>query len=143
MTKQEKKTVVIDRARWLTGRYDRNSSVGPTYLLNSKGMMCCLGFALNQVCGVPKKDLRSKPMPRHLIVERNLEPFAWTSKRDWEQQYARCDSTLTWDASSINDDDSFTDAEREEKLIKLFAKEDIELSFTGRYPSRSAPFTKK
>ena len=142
----QKKKVVIDRATWMTGRYDKSDSAGPTYLLNGKGMMCCLGFALNQVCGVPKMDLRSKAMPRHLTVEKDLEPFASTfSCNSWGEgrQRIRCDSDLTSAASTINDDADLTDAEREAKLVKLFAKDDIELSFTGRYPSRKASFPRK
>jgi hypothetical protein len=110
--------LVIDRAKW-----------GKGVLLNKDdGTMCCLGFA-SLACGVPVAKLNylngtNKGFPDH---EWDIPEWMKNGNHDGAPASARRQAVL------INDSHTLTNAEKEEQLIKLFAAQGTELSFTGEY----------
>ena len=102
------KEFTVDRARW-----------GQGALLNN-GKMCCLGF-LSEACGIAlsRFGMRGYPDPEWTEVP---EVFRHPRGR-WRDAPGRT-------AANINDGQD-EDSEKESKLIALFAKHGIKLSFTG------------
>lgn len=99
--------LVIDRSLW-----------GAGLLLKSEdNTMCCLGFA-SLACGVPINYIKDIGMPQ----------YSWFEVNHW----MRCSPTA-FSAIHINDDDTITGPEKEAKLIELFGKNGVKLSFTGEY----------
>lgn len=95
--------LVIDRAKW-----------GKGALLTNEGKMCCLGF-LSVACGY------------ELPLDTSYPFNYWT---DIDVKWRRPFGTLALRASTINDSDhSWVD--KETMLIKLFAEDNIKLSFIG------------
>jgi hypothetical protein len=122
MANRKVTTLVIDRAKW-----------GTEYLLNSEGTMCCLGFlALKCGADLTEIDEESSPKavpnvdwPAELIkIGRNLLRVG--KFRDVIQN-----SELTMKMMEINDDSGLKWSDKEKKLIPLFKKAGIKLSFKG------------
>lgn len=105
--------LVIDRAKW-----------GKGALLTNEGKMCCLGF-LSVACGY------------ELPLDTGY-PFNYWTDIDvkWRGALpARCDAgDFALRASTINDSDHSW-ADKETMLIKLFAEDNIKLSFVGEHMS--------
>jgi hypothetical protein len=115
------KTLKVNRATWRCGSYnDYKHGIGPTYLLNEQGFMCCLGHCSLQL-GATEKDILDKAGPSSVRI--NLGPL------HKDDGYT---SVLAEKAMEINDDE-YTREERELKLTKLFAEYDLELVFEGDY----------
>lgn len=124
--------LTIDRSKWANPGLDNGSSM----LLNSDGGMCCLGFACI-AAGVPEEEIFDRGEPEGLDVAAvKRAPDGWSSLL-WhieEADYSPAvvgNSKFARAAIRINDDVLYTQAEREEKLIKLFADNGVELEFTG------------
>lgn len=114
-------TVPIERSSW----QNANHKCGATKLLNEYGMKCCLGFGC-KVAGANDDELLFKPAPNSL--KRLLPPFnASTTSNEFFNTH------LSQRAIDINDDHSFTNAEREAKLIELGKLYDVEFVFSGEY----------
>ena len=119
--------VVIDRSKWRTG-FDGPTAHGdgPTQLLNYEGYRCCLGF-IASACGIDDEHLVrcsipglvSLPPYNQLPIElKSSSPIDYVS-----------------DALLINDNGYSTRTAKEQKLLDLFKKSSINLSFTGEYES--------
>lgn len=112
------KSFTVDRARWGKNALKRRDN----------GKMCCLGF-LSLACGVPEAKLCLEDGQ-----ERGFPDTGWPGYPDFtlpdDDGEHIGSSSLEDRAASINDGD-LDDADKEAKLIELFAKHNIELTFTG------------
>lgn len=144
-----KHRLVIERAKWACYNYDRDFEVddngddnplyvgGPTghgdaELLNEQGAMCCLGFAMAQA-GLPAESYlytgTPEGIPLLVLQEAPNKEFLELFVKDNDDGIGWSDTTFCNDAVGINDDPRLGVEEREQKLIKLFAKNDVELVF--------------
>lgn len=176
------KKFTVDRSRWVNGsncqyyysigkKYGTGTKEFPGYvkddskfnignysaLLNEKGNMCCLGFATEQLCNVPKEKLLDVGMPNSDDV---CGSEGYKFFPDVENYFTKEEMSklIGWDYSSfdnqytnrypdndefharfydraveINDDTSITNDERESKLTELFKKFKIDVEFVGEY----------
>lgn len=102
----DKFTVI--RSKWGQGR-----------LLTNDGKMCCLGF-LSKACGYSDKDLGTRSFPNS-YWDRIPDKFRYAATAAYHARLATV-------AAQINDLDAPL-AEKEAKLITLFAKNGITLTF--------------
>ena len=115
------KNLTVRRSNWTGRKENRNYPMSPSSLLVNEGSrfdgeMCCLGF-LCKAMGVPKKVMTGMPFPAHL-------------RDDFDIEFNSIYPTINaFDIAKVNDDRDLTQAEREEKLIELFAESDIKLTF--------------
>lgn len=102
--------LVIDRSKW-----------GMNRLIREDGRMCCLGHAAS-ACGVSLEKLRTRVMP----------DSSWDINPGLSEGFGGDRDVLPvgLPAQSINDS-NMTWPDKETRLIKLFAINGIELSFTG------------
>jgi hypothetical protein len=116
---------VIDRSKWRTGGAKFNHKYGPTYLLNSKGFMCCLGFFCNQIenrttyeiLGVPDPvGIHDEGMSTILIGDDGFN-------KPWVQS-----------AIETNDDYDLSKETREERIHQLFKDNRYDVKFINEYP---------
>lgn len=112
--------LVITRSKWSTPDTLKKGEMN--FLLRSNGRMCCLGFACIEL-GLKEEDILKNSMPNVVIHETSqlTKPLLW--------QKGMTDSALSYDAAEINDNKDITNEQREVKLIELFAKNNITLSF--------------
>lgn len=90
--------VIVDGHTWGRGEKNIVNQLNSGYqvvesrLYNScNGLMCCLGFAGEQVCGIPKETLDGVTMPSHL-------------KREWQTEgLSGPDEQVYPDLATIND----------------------------------------
>lgn len=121
------KKVVIDRSRWLCGH--TLWTLGPSYLLDGRGNMCCLGFVCSAE-GVADKDMLYVVTPRYL-------PTA-PSTLSVDKMYPTL-TDLANTAMEYNDNSSLSKSGREKAIKQLFDYEGIyELEFVGEYPNELA-----
>ena len=118
----------IDRSTWRTGQDGENKTgEGPTLLHNHQGFMCCLG-QISLQCGIPKDKLTGitpaqiDPEYKHKVLDIGLL-----------QDPIQRSSQLSILAMNINDLKGTTPTQKEEHLIELFKKENLELEFVGEY----------
>lgn len=113
----------INRKKWLNGSNNNGNSV----LWDScekKG--CCLGHAIHQVSGKSWESLDSLFTPEEVFQRQDV--LGLTKREGWfESSYQ--DSDFTERAIAINDNINISDMQREKRLIKLFRKNKIRLSF--------------
>lgn len=124
------RSIKINRAKWRSGGYSSDAKkacgIGDTRLLNGKGFMCCLGFATQQLARKSKDTFEDVTLPQNLKYV--------ISKLTYKDEYDRKVATpLTDKAVDINDNEDITLKQRESRLIKLFAKHGLELTFFGEY----------
>jgi hypothetical protein len=151
-------TITIDRSRWLHGEGGRASSLQRA----TDGKRCCIGF----VClafGAKEEDIIGKANPVRLDKPiHRLGPWvvdALDSKDGNTALYAafaindarigRVPGTepvlfgpsqeIAEYAAKYGDGPIASDADREARLVKLFASQGIELVFEGEYPTPPAP----
>lgn len=115
------KKVTIDRNTWARG-YLRNNSLYDS----SDQKMCCLGFASMQLLSTQQEDMESLLSPSDLV--NNCDYIQDTESIFTYASEGFRDSDFSNEAMVINDSD-ISEEEREEKLIKLFAENNIELEF--------------
>lgn len=121
--------LVINRAKWRCGGENgvkTQRGVGETLLLNNDGAQCCLGQISQQV-GISKKEILNSACPGDLSKKIPL-----LSNKSKVKGYFE-DSSLSEQAMEINDDITFNDKEREQKLKLLFSKYKHKLEFKGLY----------
>jgi hypothetical protein len=122
----KKDYLIIDRSRWRTGGLyngKNQTGFGGTFLLNSEGFMCCLGFRCHQM-GIPKKDLLDKQTPLSIATDWDIP--------DLIDSYGK-NSAFTAKAVKINDDNSLTSEEREKRITEHFATIGVTVEFKGKY----------
>lgn len=118
--------IVVNRDKWANPSFNNGDSA----LLNSRGNMCCLGFALLQ-CGVPEDGLSDIGTPEGISLSLfySLDPatqelvthFARVGERE-DGSPDLIDTELSNEAVNINDDGTIDLDEREQRLIELFKK---------------------
>lgn len=111
--------LVIDRRKWLRG--------GKSVLRTGDGKMCCLGFACIQ-SGLSEKDIENLTTPSKITCSFE-DTFNLITDYDNNSNNIPIDSEFADQAMFINDDDSIFDTEREEELVNLFSKNNIDLKF--------------
>jgi len=116
----------IDRAKWRTGRYDRDDRrAGRTALLNAEGFQCCLGFYLESA-GIGREVLRNEVYPQG-VAGGGID-LGWLVDKDGrDSEAAEC-------LIGENDCGEITDDQREAAIAELFAEQRIEVEFVGEYP---------
>lgn len=113
--------LVITRSKWSTPDTFETKNISSLLCLNGK--MCCLGFACLEL-GLKEEDILLKSMPVTVINEPSQFTFPMTNYSNKFVNTAFADT-----AADINDDEDITNEQREERLTKLFAKNNITLSF--------------
>jgi|ERR1044072_2212079 hypothetical protein len=123
--------VIVDRNKWRTGEIGENATGKGenTYLLNSDGSMCCLGFACIQT-GIPRNKVLEISSPED-VFEKSESIIIPKFSRVVSTNFR--DTKLSKDAIRINDDNKSTPEQKERKLRKLFGKYGIDLEFIGEY----------
>ena len=107
------KKFTVKRSKWLRG-------TGNGKLLNLQGKMCCLGFAVNQICRIPKKKLLREWSPLD-VVKDTLRDGVFT--KDDNNKY------FVEQAIKANDNGAISDKAREARLTKIFKKAGIKVIF--------------
>lgn len=105
------KKFTVRRSKWLRGGDN-------ACLLDDNGNMCCLGFGVNQICRVPKKDLLHELRP-YFVLDRDT-PFTHSEGEDRHF----IDKVV-----EINDSRDISDSVREKRLTKLFKENGIKVTF--------------
>jgi hypothetical protein len=112
------KTIRINRAKWLRG------SVGSSYnslWCSERQAGCCLGHAIHQTAKCSWNDLRDLTTPPLYYSKPSfltkLGPDGFTS------------NDFADEAMNINDTNAISEEQREKRLIKLFAENNIKLEF--------------
>lgn len=130
--------LVIDRSRRLRG--DIFSGEG-SYLLDEQGRQCCLGFFLSS-CRVPKDRLLDECLPsgigwwpKYATFEHDIPKSAMWLVEEVGKEGQRVESFFT----SVNDDSSFLEPERERRIKALFAEYGVRVKFVGRTPRHRTP----
>lgn len=138
--------VQIDRKKWLRG-----SDEGA--LRNESGAQCCLGFVCKKLgltnneifdVGMPDDVLYNEIIPefRKMTLKERLAPLIRVEdarNRQWVEEAATINDDFSLPGSwydehekySYEEEHEATEKMREEKLIKLFAKNGFELKFIG------------
>lgn len=114
----------IDRSKWLCG-------TGDGFLLDGNGNKCCLGF-WSLACGAAKKDILGRITPEEIYRRGNLEMpgmLAWSPE-------TRNNNRLSTRLMKNNDDEGYTNAERERLIQEGFKTIDVEVVYTGEYPPK-------
>lgn len=126
---------VVDRSKWRCGGHQSNPhSHGPgmTYLQNSYGYRCCLGFCALQ-CGLTEKEIYHVDFPGRLRVSFKDHPrlTAFVNTKMSITKYPN--SRLSEKALGINDAGRLTDEKREKQLTELFAEYGHTIRFVGEF----------
>lgn len=137
MNGEKKRKFIIDRSKWRCGGEtgENAKGFGSTRLLNGEGYMCCLGQIAKQL-GYINADLigLGEPYELHDDDEKNFEENILVNSDT-------CNTDLTSDAMSINDDADITIKERERQLKARFKEEGISLVFVGKSIKNSKEWT--
>jgi hypothetical protein len=110
----------IERAKWLRGETD-------SWLLRPKDQkMCCLGFFC-LAAGIERDRIWMKTTPQVLCRDEEQIPHELQGLVD--SMGKPTNSALCTSLIEVNDDNSITDEEREQGIIRLFAKIGHEVTF--------------
>lgn len=117
--------LIIDRSKWRTGGSVSNKDLkyGKTQLLNTQGMMCCLGFYCEQIENVSKEHLLEMTFPEEVDIICSTSILI--------REYV--DTVFTEHAININDDSDISSEEREKAIIKHFNEINVEVIFKNEY----------
>lgn len=126
------RSIKIDRKKWFRGKIRSQDSV--SYLWDSRERKgCCLGHAIHQACNRSWKSLDKLVDPNDVFHQQDIlgliEEVIVGSPFDGSDQIIYMRSDFTDRAISINDNMKISDKAREKRLIKLFRKNKIRLSF--------------
>ena len=125
----KKDYLIINRAKWRTGgiyNSKNQTGIGGTFLLNSEGFMCCLGFRCHQM-GIPKKDLLDKQTPGCIAADWDIPDLINSHGKN---------SAFIAKAIKINDNSGITSEEREKTITEHFATIGVTVEFKGKYPKK-------
>lgn len=119
------RSFTIDRFRWLHGEGSDKS-----YLFRPEDKkQCCLGFYL-EACGLKRADLRHQ-LPSDCSGPRSdLVPVWLLGRRAFS---GRIDSPQSSQLMRVNDSESWTDEERETRIIEIFKRKGVKVKFVGKY----------
>ncbi len=121
-TKTRTRKVKISRKKWLRGNND-------SYMVNSRGHMCCLGFAANQISRIPKKDMCMISVPEEVYSKDSFLTNVDHVRHGMSGMNISFNNDFADKAMRINDNKEISDKMREYKLKLLFEKHGIELTF--------------
>ncbi len=115
-------TCVLNRSTLLTGAAEKamRPVEGSMLFHEPTGLACALGQYLLRV-GIPSAHLAGK----HIVDEHWILP----DTAEWVQE----ETGLVDDILDTNDSRTLHQIRREAKLKKLFAEQDVNVTFTGRY----------
>ena len=117
---------IIDYSKWRCGGNGENKlGEGETYMLNQEGFMCCLGQCQSQL-GIPDGVLSKKGEPEEIGRVDGI--FNCKVYYDDDDELI-CNTVLSDNAISINDDDYTTPFEKMNGLKELFEANKHEISF--------------
>jgi hypothetical protein len=118
----KKKEIVINRAKWRTGKKGPFATgKGDTQLCNSSKFKCCLGFitiANRVTCGDAIGPAGTLKLVPGLTEEDTITGYGNTE--------------LSVEAIDINDDEATTLAQKEKQLKELFKDSPYKLKFIGK-----------
>lgn len=114
----------VDISKW--ARQTNGIDCGGSSLRNDLGYQCCLGFCVRQM-GVSPVTILGRGMPYDLA--NYIGP----------KRYEKIEKVLGFladDAARINDEENYSDAEKQKRLKKLFKKNGHSITFfdSGRKP---------
>jgi hypothetical protein len=137
-TESSKKVeLVIDRSRWLTGEYCDVTS-RRSKLLDSYGMMCCLGFAA-KTAGCSDRKILDVEVPARVNGNVSMKKLEKLNLLEGElnNNITHSIDLLVNDAMCINDMSGSTLSRkmRERKIKRVLGELNFEVKFTGRYPN--------
>lgn len=127
-------TLAIDRLTWLRGTKE-----GAVLKSEQDGRQCCLGFE-TKACGFTDADILGRALPSSIPPDQYKRPgidqdrWAKLAMATGLEEYVEAttvDSDFSMQAAKINDDAAIPEEVREQKLIELFAGQDIALSFVN------------
>lgn len=112
------KEFTIKRSEWLRGEMDES------YLLRaSDRKRCCIGFYLS-ACGIDDIDLLAKRSPHDLS---SIMGKHWLLHKHTNGEIHDSDKCSNLIIS--NDAETFTQKQREQQIVEIFAEQGIEASF--------------
>lgn len=127
MKSKSKLSFTINRAKWRSGGEDDNmTGHGVTELQNKEGYRCCLGFAC-LAAGFKVDDILRHGEPG------SIGDGVLKGKKSVLINEEGGNSTFSTEAISINDCMGYTREAREERLIRLGKKHQVEIKFKGKY----------
>jgi len=121
------KKFIIDRKEWYPAEVHRDVLKIGEGLLHTNGRMCCLGVFL-KANGIGVERMTDHYMPVDILekfddkelCELMIHPNVSTDSSDFAME-----------AAHLNDYKKYDMAKREQEIIKLFAEQGIEVTFTG------------
>lgn len=144
------KTVTIDRSRWLHGEGGKPSKLQRS----SDGKRCCVGFVC-MAYGATEAEITDKANPRNEELPHAFDgwDFSVTTSPGYDALYAAFaindiptgqvpgseqgpfggSKDILIEAAKYGDGPIRDDADREARLVKLFAAHNIQLVFEGEY----------
>lgn len=119
------KTVKIDRAKWLNAL----QTAGTSSVLWNKvfNAGCCLGHVCKQISHKTEKQLDDLCSPEEIFIGKSI-------LTDINDGFS-VNNQFTDSAIRINDNPYISNKVRESRLIKLFRKNGIKLTFYGKFRS--------
>ncbi len=111
----ERRTLVIDRSRWARTNQGGKRPNGDSFLLNSKGCMCCLGFDCANL-GVKNESLFRVSMPHDSSLLSSLP-------RGLQSRAARINDRSCTQYAYVSD------AVQEAAIIDVFADVGVDVMF--------------
>lgn len=138
------KTIVVDRQKWLNGNVmnagkKAKKLPGSQLYSEASGKKCCLGFAVEQSCGISLKGLPSYSTPvcfgYDFPQHRDSLGDYIRVVGEWEGLVTFTDSPISLLAMSINDNPDLKWVDRETLLLQAFRLANLDISFEGPIPS--------
>lgn len=120
------KTIRISRRRWL--RYDGDGyDSGELRAFNGK--QCCLGFVCRQLGGFTPAEILQVSMPSDLVSPDSSLKLLAKVKRLPKWLLGVTSKSDVGRAANVNDSAKYTDAQREARIKKIFAKHNLRAVF--------------
>jgi len=129
---------VIDRAKWRCGAYGKHQhGIGPTYMLNTAGYMCCLGQICQQL-GCERSHLINCDGPANVAcrIHDGAAMNILLYKSKFQNLFFTADgriSGFTHTMMQINDDSLLTDNRREDELKQVCIEYGHTIEFIGEF----------
>ena len=116
----------INRDTWLRGEGSQDSQL----LRKVDNKLCCLGF-YSLACGLTTKDIVGRTSPFRIFTQDDSpKPSSCMMKLYDPEGAANRDVCIH--LMNVNDDRDKSEAVREKLITELFAKIDVEVTFTGK-----------
>jgi hypothetical protein len=111
-------TFTVHRSTWYRGHFGQQDS--SSKLLRPDGQRCCIGF-VGQQCGIPDGQLLDRGTVAVCDIDSYMKFPGWMR--------SELEPSEIENAYNTNDHSQITDAEREEELIEIFARNGDTLVF--------------